>query len=178
MAARKTTGCVYRRATGATALARLGAPTADELGFAKALGVAEIGGTTVVVLEQDASAGAVSTVVLRASTDQLLDDLERAIDDGVNTYKVPSTHGDSLQLTHGGHCMRAPLQGIEQEMSSLPVLLCGLQHVHGNCTCQWLLSLAAEHDQKGRLGGRAPGLRGAQRRFCARTPGRWQPAVG
>ena len=76
------------RATGATALARLGAPTADELGYAKALGVTEIGGTTVVVLEQDASAGAVSTVVLRASTDQLLDDLERAIDDGVNTYKV------------------------------------------------------------------------------------------
>ncbi len=76
------------RATGATALARLGAPTADELGYAKALGVSEIGGTTVVVLEQDASAGAVSTVVLRASTDQLLDDLERAIDDGVNTYKV------------------------------------------------------------------------------------------
>ena len=83
------------RATGATALARLGAPTADELGFAKALGVAEIGGTTVVVLEQDAAAGAVSTVVLRASTDQLLDDLERAIDDGVNTYKVPFKH------THG-----------------------------------------------------------------------------
>ena len=79
---------VFCRATGATALARLGAPSADELGFAKALGVTEIGGTTVVVLEQDASAGAVSTVVLRASTDQLLDDLERAIDDGVNTYKV------------------------------------------------------------------------------------------
>ena len=51
-----------------------------------------LGGTTVVVLEQDAAAGAVSTVVLRASTDQLLDDLERAIDDGVNTYKVPNTH--------------------------------------------------------------------------------------
>ena len=79
------------RATGASALARLGAPTADELGYAKALRVSEIGGTTVVVLEQDAIAGAVSTVVLRASTDQLLDDLERAIDDGVNTYKVLST---------------------------------------------------------------------------------------
>ena len=100
---------MYCRATGATALARLGAPTADELGFAKALGVAEIGGTTVVVLEQDASAGAVSTVVLRASTDQLLDDLERAIDDGVNTYKVSGTHTAALQLFHGKCCMIAPL---------------------------------------------------------------------
>ena len=32
--------------------------------------------------------GGVTTVVLRASTDNLLDDLERAIDDGVNAYKV------------------------------------------------------------------------------------------
>lgn len=79
---------MLRRATGATALVKLGAPTADELGFAKSLRVVEIGGTNVIQLEQDASAGAVSTVVLRASTDQLLDDLERAIDDGVNTYRV------------------------------------------------------------------------------------------
>ena len=41
-----------------------------------------------VLLEQDAAAGAVATVVLRASTEQLLDDLERAVDDGVNTYKA------------------------------------------------------------------------------------------
>jgi T-complex protein 1 subunit theta len=67
---------------------KLGAPHVDELGFAKSLRVIEIGGTQVILLEQDASAGAVSTVVLRASTEQLLDDLERAIDDGVNAYKV------------------------------------------------------------------------------------------
>ena len=42
-------GC---RATGATALVKLGAPSADELGFAKSLKVAEIGGTHVIVLEQ------------------------------------------------------------------------------------------------------------------------------
>ena len=77
-----------RRATGATALVSLGAPSADELGFAKSLAAEEIGGTLVIRLEQDAAAGSVSTVVLRASTDQLLDDLERAIDDGVNTYKA------------------------------------------------------------------------------------------
>ena len=60
----------------------------DELGYAKSLACEEIGGTLVIRLEQDPGAGAVSTVVLRASTDQLLDDLERAVDDGVNTYKV------------------------------------------------------------------------------------------
>lgn len=30
----------------------------------------------------------IATVVLRGSTDSILDDLERAVDDGVNTYKV------------------------------------------------------------------------------------------
>lgn len=32
--------------------------------------------------------GAISTIVLRGSTDNLMDDIERAVDDGVNTFKV------------------------------------------------------------------------------------------
>ena len=48
------------RATGATALVKLGAPTADELGYAKSLAVQEIGGANVILLEQDASQGQVS----------------------------------------------------------------------------------------------------------------------
>lgn len=32
--------------------------------------------------------GAISTIVLRGSTDNLMDDVERAVDDGVNTFKV------------------------------------------------------------------------------------------
>ncbi len=78
------------RAVGATALAKLGAPTPEELGFAKSLRVEEIGGTHVIVLEQDATQGAIATVVLRSATDQVLDDLERAVDDGVNAFKVGS----------------------------------------------------------------------------------------
>lgn len=31
-------------------------------------------------------------MVLRGSTDSILDDLERAVDDGVNTYKVTCMH--------------------------------------------------------------------------------------
>ena len=48
------------RATGATALVKLGAPTADELGYAKSLAVQEIGGANIILLEQDASQGQVS----------------------------------------------------------------------------------------------------------------------
>ena len=49
---------------------------------------AQVGGQNCTVLRQDGATGAISTVVLRASTDNLLDDLERAVDDGVNAYKV------------------------------------------------------------------------------------------
>ncbi|PSC71471.1 T-complex theta subunit [Micractinium conductrix] len=78
----------FCRATGATALVKLQAPQADELGFARSLAVQEIGGTKCVVLQQDSSMGQISTVVLRGSTDQMLDDVERAVDDGVNSYKL------------------------------------------------------------------------------------------
>ena len=78
----------FCRATGATALVKLGQPGADQLGLAKKLDVREVGGTKVIVLEQDSSLGQVATVLLRGSTDQMLDDVERAVDDGVNAYKA------------------------------------------------------------------------------------------
>ena len=53
-----------------------------------ALCAVQVGGQNCTVLRQDGATGAISTVVLRASTDNLLDDLERAVDDGVNAYKV------------------------------------------------------------------------------------------
>lgn len=112
----------FVRAVGATALASLGAPRADELGFAGTLEVQEVGGANVTVVSQgggasptaaDASAdtaaspaegstggGKIATVVLRASTDNLLDDLERAVDDGVNAYKALCR--DSRAVPAGG----------------------------------------------------------------------------
>lgn len=41
-------------------------------------------------MRNEVGGNSVSTVVLRGSTDSILDDLERAVDDGVNTFKVLS----------------------------------------------------------------------------------------
>ena len=65
-----------------------------------------------VVHLQEAASGSVATVVLRSSTEQLLDDLERAVDDGVNTYKARSVHicsasYDYKWLHFGLHCHTA-----------------------------------------------------------------------
>lgn len=44
----------------------------------------------VAIVKNEGGGNSISTVVLRGSTDSILDDLERAVDDGVNTYKVIS----------------------------------------------------------------------------------------
>ena len=66
----------------------MGAPRADELGYAETLTTEDIGGSNVIKLQQPEAHSQICTIVLRGATDQLLDDLERAVDDGVNTYKV------------------------------------------------------------------------------------------
>eukprot|EP00475_Leptophrys_vorax_P020923 TRINITY_DN28684_c0_g1_i1.p1 TRINITY_DN28684_c0_g1~~TRINITY_DN28684_c0_g1_i1.p1 ORF type:complete len:553 (+),score=68.32 TRINITY_DN28684_c0_g1_i1:434-2092(+) len=78
----------FCRTTGAVSLVKLQRPMADELGFADSVTVKEIGGSTVVVIENASGGNLVSTVVLRGSTDSILDDVERAVDDGINTYKA------------------------------------------------------------------------------------------
>lgn len=76
------------RAVNANALVRLGAPTPDEMGFCDSVMVKEIGGRKVTVFQQDQEDAKISTIVLRASTDSVLNDIERAIDDGVNCAKA------------------------------------------------------------------------------------------
>ncbi|CAH4034059.1 T-complex protein 1 subunit theta [Pieris brassicae] len=75
------------RTVNATVLPRLTTPTADELGYCDKVHVDELGDTRVVVFSMDSSESRISTVVIRGSTDNYMDDIERAIDDGVNTFK-------------------------------------------------------------------------------------------
>jgi len=78
-------------ATNSTALVRLGPATADEMGFCDSVSVKEVGGRKVTILSQSKSAKddcRLSTIVLRASTSSVLQDLERAIDDGVHCCKT------------------------------------------------------------------------------------------
>jgi len=57
------------------------------LGYADAVIVDELGDTSVVVFRIDGSESRIATIVIRGSTDNYMDDIERAIDDGVNTFK-------------------------------------------------------------------------------------------
>lgn len=75
------------KTVGATALPKLTAPTKEELGFADTVYIDELGDTIVVVFRLDGTDSRVSTVIVRGSTENYMDDIERAIDDGVNTFK-------------------------------------------------------------------------------------------
>ncbi|KAK9664660.1 hypothetical protein RND81_14G059200 [Saponaria officinalis] len=78
----------FCRTTGAIALLKLSQPNPDDLGYIDSVSVEEIGGTTVTIVRNEVGGNSIATVVLRGSTDSILDDLERAVDDGVNTYKA------------------------------------------------------------------------------------------
>ncbi|KAG2273152.1 hypothetical protein Bca52824_067707 [Brassica carinata] len=78
----------FCRTAGAVAHLKLSRPSPDDLGYVDSIAVEEIGGVTVTIARNEQGGNSISTVVLRGSTDSILDDLERAVDDGVNTYKV------------------------------------------------------------------------------------------
>ncbi|XP_056644429.1 T-complex protein 1 subunit theta [Diorhabda sublineata] len=84
------------KTVGATCLPRLTAPTAQELGYADIVCVEELGDTPIVSFKLSGKESRLSTIVIRGSTDNYMDDVERAIDDGVNTFKGISRDGRFL----------------------------------------------------------------------------------
>jgi T-complex protein 1 subunit theta len=75
------------KSVGACAIVKLGTPSAEEIGTANEVIVKEISSTRVTIFRRDEDENKMATIVLRGSTNSLLDDVERAIDDGVNTVK-------------------------------------------------------------------------------------------
>ncbi|GBP42328.1 T-complex protein 1 subunit theta [Eumeta japonica] len=77
----------------AAVLPRLTTPTPEELGYCDSIVVDEIGDTCVVVFRMEGLDTRISTVIIRGSTENYMDDIERAIDDGVNTFKCMARDG-------------------------------------------------------------------------------------
>jgi len=55
--------------------------------YSRSVSLQEIGSQKVVVFRRESDDCKLATIVLRGSTNSLLEDIERAIDDGVNAYK-------------------------------------------------------------------------------------------
>ncbi|KAK3937630.1 putative T-complex protein 1 subunit theta [Diplogelasinospora grovesii] len=110
------------RVVGATPLARLGAPMPEEMGSIDVVETLEIGGDRVTVFRQEDEATRTATLVLRGATQNHLDDVERAVDDGVNVVKsitrdsrlVPGAGATELELVERIQAVGEKTQGLAQ----------------------------------------------------------------
>lgn len=164
------------RVVNATPLARMGAPTPDEAGYVDVFETIEIGGDRVTVLRQlsDGDEGfdpqspggrtKTATIVLRGATANHLDDLERAVDDGVNVIKslmkdprlVPGAGASELELAKRVEVYGSTLKGLSQHgakrySSALEVIPRTLaENALGGAEGNEVLSrLWAKHEEKG-----------------------------
>lgn len=79
-----------------TVLPRVTPPTPEEMGYCDKVFVDELGDTGIVVFRNEGKDSKIATIVIRGSTDNGMDDIERAIDDGVNTFKGMTRNGKFL----------------------------------------------------------------------------------
>uniref|UniRef100_A0A6I8RB77 T-complex protein 1 subunit theta n=1 Tax=Xenopus tropicalis TaxID=8364 RepID=A0A6I8RB77_XENTR len=96
-----------------TALPRLTPPTAEEMGRCDSVYLSEVGDTQVVVFKHEKEDGAIATVVIRGSTDNLMDDVERAVDDAVNTFKILTRVSD-VSSALAAHKQYSTCPGLDQ----------------------------------------------------------------
>jgi len=79
-----------------TVLAKVQPPSPEEMGYCEDVYVDEVGDCPVISFNQGKAQGAISTIVVRGSTDNIMDDIERSIDDGVNNFKALTKDGRLL----------------------------------------------------------------------------------
>lgn len=79
-----------------TVLAKVMPPNPEEMGYCEEVYVDEVGDVPVISFNQGNTQGAISTIVVRGSTDNIMDDIERSIDDGVNNFKALTRDGRLL----------------------------------------------------------------------------------
>jgi len=110
------------KTVGAVALPKVSKPQPNEVGLCDNVYIDEIGDTSVVIFKQNSNESKIATIVVRGSTDNIMDDIERAIDDGVNTYKsllnnnklVAGAGAAEIQLAQQLTLEAETLPGLEQ----------------------------------------------------------------
>ena len=80
----------------------MGTPTKEELGYCQNVRLDRIGEQPVVIFERGTDSSRMCTILIRGATDNILDDVERAVDDGVNNFKVLSKTSQAKLVAGAG----------------------------------------------------------------------------
>jgi len=148
------------RTVGATSIIRAGPPLPEELGYVESCKVEEVASTKLTILKTRDSK--ISTIVLRSASPNILDELERAIDNAVNVVRsvckdphfLPGAGATEIELAHQIQQFGATVPGLDQyavlkfaeALEVVPKVLaenCGHSHVDA------ITALYADH-QKGK----------------------------
>lgn len=89
------------KTVGATCLPKMGTPTKEELGYCQKVHLDIVGEQQVVIFERGTDSSSMCTILIRGATENILDDIERAVDDGVNNFKIYSKNPDNAQYIAG-----------------------------------------------------------------------------
>jgi len=88
-------------ATGARSLGKLEPPKPEQTGEVDSVRVVELGSTNLIYFENTKEDSELVSIILRGSTENILDDVERAIDDGVNTFKAMTKFDGPINFLPG-----------------------------------------------------------------------------
>ncbi|EFP11957.1 hypothetical protein CRE_31372 [Caenorhabditis remanei] len=131
------------RTVGAQPQARICAPAVNLLGHCDSVAVQEIGDENVVVFDKNSETGKVATIIIRGSSQSRIDDVERAVDDAVNTYKALCKDG---KLLAGAGAVEIELaKEIESLLTPFETLPKAIAENAGMPTTETLTKLYAEH---------------------------------
>merc|ERR1719219_873842 len=89
------------KVVGATCLPKMGAPTKEEVGYCQNVRLDVVGEQQVVIFERGTDDSKMCTILIRGATDNILDDIERAVDDGVNNFKILTKTPTDAKLVAG-----------------------------------------------------------------------------
>mmetsp|Transcript_27894 Transcript_27894/g.70574 ORF Transcript_27894/g.70574 Transcript_27894/m.70574 type:complete len:542 (-) Transcript_27894:107-1732(-) len=108
------------RTVGATSIIRTGPPLPEELGYVESIKVEEYASQKLTILKtRDAK---IATIVLRSASPNVLDELERAVDNAVNVVRcvakdphfLPGAGATEIELAHQLQQFGATVPGLDQ----------------------------------------------------------------
>jgi len=89
------------KTVGAVCLPKMGTPTKEDLGYCQKVHLDVVGEQQVVVFERGTDSSCMCTILIRGATDNIMDDIERAVDDGVNNFKILSKNPLDAHMVAG-----------------------------------------------------------------------------